>query len=106
MEVKISSDEERVKVILVDSVSIFFVTEFNKVPSKRSTKPNKKFLGSPWTLEGKCKRKMSDRSQIYRRAFYGGYMHVLALDPFASNDEVDATTFDAWYHKHLAIFKS
>ena len=81
------------------SLSIVFITGYIIAQVKREKKVNPKFIGSPWTPEGKSKRKCIRTSQFFRRVSKGQYSP--ALDLMALNNDMDATVFDAWYHKYV-----
>ena len=81
-------------------------TGYAVAKDKREKKANRRFIGSPWTPEGKGKRKRTRSSQIFHRVTEGLYAPVLAMDPLAPNGETESAIFDAWYHKHLAVYKA
>ena len=87
------------------SLSIVSASVFVAAQGKRGKKVNTKFIGSPWTPEGKGRRRRTRKSQIFVRATSGGYSPVLALDPTLAPEDIDADVFDAWFHKQHAAFK-
>ena len=92
----------------VPSKSLSIVSDIGYAVAKdwREKKANRKFIGSPWTLEVKSKHKRTRTSQIFHRVADGLYAPILATDPLAPNSEMDAAIFDAWYHKHLSVYKA
>ena len=88
------------------SLSIVSATGYAVAQDKREKKENRRFIGSSWTPEGKSKCKRTRTSQIFHRVAHGLYAPVLATDPLAPNSETDAAIFDAWYHKHLSVYKA
>ena len=87
------------------SLSIVSASVFVAAQGKRGKKVNTKFIGSPWTPEGKGRRRRTRKSQIFVRLTSGGYSPVLAIDPTVCPKDVDSDVFDAWYHKQLSAFK-
>ena len=83
-------------------MSIVSATGYAIAQDKREKKVNPKFIGSPWMPEGRSKCKRTRTSQIFCQVAQGQYAPVLATDPMAPNNEMDAGVFDAWYHKHLS----
>ena len=88
-----------------ESLSIVFTTGYAVAKDRREKKANRRFIGSPWMPEGKSKRKRTRTSQIFHHVADGLYAPVLVTDPLAPNSETDAVILDAWYHKHLSVYK-
>ena len=89
-----------------ESLSVVSATGYAAAKDRREKKANRRFIGSPWTPEGKGKRKRTRTSQIFHRVADGLYAPVLAMDPLAPNGETESAIFDAWYHKHLSVYKA
>ena len=87
-------------------LSIVSATGYAVDKDRREKKANHRFIGSPWMPEGKSKRKRTRTSQNFHPVAHGLYAPVLATDPLAPNSETDAAIFDAWYHKHLSVYKA
>ena len=89
-----------------ESLSIVFTTGYAVAKDRREKKANRRFIGSPWTPEEKSKCKRTRSSQIFHRVADGLYTPVLVMDPLAPNGETESAIFDAWYHKHLSVYKA
>ena len=89
-----------------ESLSVVSATGYAVAKDRREKKANRRFIGSPWTPKGKSKRKRTRTSQIFHRIADGLYAPILATDPLAPNSEMDAAIFNAWYHKHLSVYKA
>ena len=89
-----------------ESLSIVSAIGYAVTQDKREKKENRRFIGLPWTPEGKSKRRRTRTSQIFHRVAEGQYAPVLAIDSLAPNSETDAAIFNAWYHKHLSTYKA
>ena len=89
-----------------ESLSVVSATGYAVAKGRRDKKANRWFIGSPWTPEGKSKRKRTRTSQFFQRVADGLYAPVLAMDPLAPNGETESAIFDAWYHKHLSVYKA
>lgn len=88
------------------SLSIVSVSAYTAGQGKREKKVNNKFIGSPWTPDGRGRRRKMKRSQIFVRSTTVGYSPILALDLMAALDETEAVVFGAWYHKQLSAYKA
>ena len=89
-----------------ESLSIVSATGYAVAKDRREKKANRRFIGSPWTPEGKTKRRWTRTSQFFQRVADGLYAPVLAVDPLAPNGATESAIFDAWYHKHLSVYKA
>ena len=89
-----------------ESLSVVSATGYAVAKDRREKKANRRFIGSPWTPEGKGKRKRTRSRQIFHRVADGLYAPVLTMDPLAPNSETESVIFDAWYHKHLSVYKA
>ncbi len=78
--------------------------EYKKYEEKRKQKPNPKYLGTPWTPDGKSKRRRTTNSQIMQRKFRDEYEPVLPLDPMRQPLVEDGERFVAWCNKYETIF--
>lgn len=68
-------DDEDDSLLIMSSIDVLW-------EEWRPKKPNPKFVGSPWTPEGRGKRPRTSSSQILKRLFRNTYQPVLALNPF------------------------
>ena len=89
-----------------ECLSVVSATGYAIAKDRREKKANRRFSGSPWMQEGKGKCKRTRTSQIFHRVADGLYAPVLAMDLLAPNGETESTIFDAWYHKHLSVYKA
>ena len=88
------------------SITVVSATGYAVAKDRREKKTNRRFIGSPWTPEGKGKWKRTRTSQIFQRLTDGLYAPVLSMDPLAPNDATDSANFNAWYHKQLSVYKA
>ena len=89
-----------------ESLSVVSATGYAVSKDRREKKANRRFIGSLWTPEGKSKRRRIRTSQIFQCVADGLYAPVPAMDPLAPNGEMKSAIFDAWYHKHLSMYKA
>ena len=96
-EVNLDDDEDP-SVMVMSSANV----QWGEV--RRSKKPNRKYVGSPWTPEDKGKRPRTSTSQILHRVCKNKFQPVLALDPFERPNDVECLNFLGWYNRHASTF--
>ena len=70
-DVSILADFLSVEDVLSQSLSIESTSGYAIAQEKREKKVNPKFIGLPWTPEGKSKQKRTRKSQFFRRVYEG-----------------------------------